>query len=149
MMADHWRIIARDRCDLLGEGPMWSNRDNAVYWVDILGQRVNRLSLASGQVTSWAMPEMIGWVIERENAEGFIAGFASGFAELHLDPLRIMPIADPQPRHPANRMNDAKADSKGCIFAGTGRHRAPCSGSILISGLSKSTADMPLPMARR
>lgn len=130
MMADNWRIIARGRGDLLGEGPMWSDRDNAVYWVDILGQLVNRLCLASDQITSWAMPEMIGWVIERDKAEGFIAGFASGFAELNLDPLRINPIADPQPGHPANRMNDAKADSKGRIFAGTKAEDGQASGAL-------------------
>jgi len=130
MMADNWRIIARDRCDLLGEGPMWSDRDNAVYWVDILGQRVNRLCLASDQVASWLMPEMIGWVIERAQVEGFIAGFASGFAALILDPLRIAPIADPQPGHPANRMNDAKADSKGRIFAGTKAEDGQASGAL-------------------
>lgn len=130
MMADNWQIIARDRCDLLGEGPMWSDRDNAVYWVDILGQRVNRLCLASDQVASWAMPEMIGWVIERVQAEGFIAGFAGGFAAFTLDPLSITPIADPQPGHPANRMNDAKADRKGRIFAGTKAEDGRASGAL-------------------
>jgi sugar lactone lactonase YvrE len=65
------------------------------------------------------MPEAIGWVIERESAAGFIAGFASGFAELELDPLRIRPLHDPEPDLPANRMNDAKADPQGRIWAGT------------------------------
>jgi sugar lactone lactonase YvrE len=129
-MADQWRIIARDRRDLLGEGPIWSDRANAVYWVDILGQRVNRFCLSSDQVASWAMPELIGWVIEREKTPGFIAGFASGFAELNLDPLRISSIADPQPGHPANRMNDAKADRVGRIFAGTKAVEGQASGAL-------------------
>ena len=34
------RIIARDRSDLLGEGPMWSARERALLWVDILGRKV-------------------------------------------------------------------------------------------------------------
>jgi sugar lactone lactonase YvrE len=129
-MADQWRIVARDRCDLLGEGPMWSDRANAVYWVDILGHRVNRMCLSSDQVASSAMPERIGWVIEREKNPGFIAGFASGFAELNLNPLRISPIADPQPGHPANRMNDAKADRAGRIFAGTKAEDGQASGAL-------------------
>ncbi|WP_301751421.1 SMP-30/gluconolactonase/LRE family protein [uncultured Erythrobacter sp.] len=129
-MADQWRIIARDRFDLLGEGPMWSDRANAVYWVDILGQRVNRLSLASDHVTSWAMPELIGWVIEREQHPGFIAGLAKGFAELNLDPLCISPIAELQPGNPANRMNDAKADRAGRIFAGMKAEDGEASGAL-------------------
>ncbi len=103
----------------LGEGPVWSERQNAVFWVDILGRQVMRLSLADGAVTRWDMPAPIGWLVERESKPGFIAGFASGFAELDLEPLAIRPIADPEPDLPTNRMNDAKADPKGRIWAGT------------------------------
>lgn len=113
------RIVARSQRDQLGEGPLWSSRENALFWVDIHGRQVHRLSLADDAVTSWDMPEMIGWVIERESARGFIAGFASGFAELHLEPLSIAAIADPEPHRPGNRLNDAKADSHGRIWAGS------------------------------
>ena len=113
------RIIEGSASSLLGEGPLWSARDNAVYWVDILGRRLRRYSLADESIAAWDMPEPIGWVIERGNAPGFIAGFASGFAELALDPLTIRPIGDPEPHLPDNRMNDAKADPEGRIWAGT------------------------------
>src|SRR5262245_54075127 len=106
------------RCEL-GEGPLWSSRDNAIYWVDILGHKLHRYSLASGAVRTWSMPEKIGWVVERREQPGFIAGFQSGFAELTLEPFAIRPILDPEPHHPGNRMNDAKVDRHGCIWAGT------------------------------
>lgn len=112
-------IVASSKRDRLGEGPLWSDRDNAVYWVDILGQRLNRLSLADDNFESWNMPEPIGWVIERETKLGLIAGFRSGFAELELDPFRITPIVAPEPDRDDNRMNDAKADAQGRIWAGT------------------------------
>jgi xylono-1,5-lactonase len=113
------RVIARDTHDILGEGPLWSARDNAVYWVDILAPALHRLSLDTHVVHSWPMPEKIGWVIERQTAPGFIAGFQSGFAALTLEPFAIVPIANPEPHLPDNRMNDAKADAQGCIWAGT------------------------------
>lgn len=113
------RTIPRDQRDLLGEGLLWSARDAAVYWTDILAPALNRLSLADGRVTRWPMPERIGWVIERRIASGFIAGFQSGFAELALDPVTVTPIADPEPGMPDNRLNDAKADRWGRIWAGT------------------------------
>jgi xylono-1,5-lactonase len=112
-------IIPGSGRSILGEGPLWSERLNAVFWVDILGRRLHRLSLADGSVTHWDMPEAICWVIERADHPGFIAGFASGFAELDLEPLSIRPIADPEPGLAANRMNDAKADLQGRIWAGT------------------------------
>ncbi|HEX7877052.1 MAG TPA: SMP-30/gluconolactonase/LRE family protein [Sphingobium sp.] len=113
-----WRKIDRDARDTLGEGTLWSARDNAVYWVDILAPALNRLSLADGRIDRWAMPEPLGWVAERKSG-GFVAGFQSGFAQLTLDPLTITPIGDPEPDLPGNRMNDGKADADGRIWCGT------------------------------
>ncbi len=113
-----WRIIEREQRDILGEGTLWSARENALFWTDILAPALNRLSLASGEITRWAMPEPLGWVVERAGG-GFIAGFQSGFARLDLDPLRIEHIGDPEPDLPNNRMNDGKADSTGAIWCGT------------------------------
>lgn len=112
------RVIARDRRDALGEGVMWSARDAAVYWVDILGRRVNRLDLGDDAVTSWELPDVIGWLIERE-CGGFVAGVGRAFVELTLDPLLITPIAAPERDRDGNRFNDAKADAAGRIFAGS------------------------------
>lgn len=111
------RVIRRDRRDRLGEGLFWSARDDAVYWTDILGRRVNRLTLADDRVDSWAMPGTIGWVIERADASGFVAGLDRRIVALTLDPLHVEVLADPD--IDGNRMNDAKADAAGRIWAGT------------------------------
>ncbi|WP_289144959.1 SMP-30/gluconolactonase/LRE family protein [uncultured Sphingobium sp.] len=111
-------MIARDGADMLGEGTIWSARDDAVYWVDILAPALNRLSLKDGAFERWAVPEPLGWVAERAGG-GFIGGFKSGFAEISLDPLTITPIGDPEPDLPGNRMNDGKADAQGQIWCGT------------------------------
>ena len=118
-MSDPRPVPRAGERDRLGEGLFWSAREGALYWTDILAPALNRLSLGDGRVTRWPMPDMIGWVIERRDAPGFIAGFRSGFAELLLDPVRITPIADPEPDLPGNRLNDAKADRHGRIWAGT------------------------------
>ena len=102
---------------LLGEGPLWSRRDRCVYWVDILGNSLHAWYLDE-TARSWHLPEHITWVIEREGG-GFIAGLMSGFAELDLDPLRIRHIVNPSPHEPLNRLNDAKADDRGRIWAGS------------------------------
>jgi xylono-1,5-lactonase len=114
-----WSIVNPLDRDQLGEGPLWSARDGAVYWVDILRQKLHRLRLRDGDLSSWALPEMIGWVIERRHHTGFIAGLRSGFAELQLDPFEVHVIARPEPDRPDNRLNDAKADSVGRIYAGS------------------------------
>ena len=116
---ESYRVIDRSVRDQLGEGLLWSERENAVYWVDILAQSLHRLSLGDEKVTSWAMPERIGWVIEREDHPGFIAGLQSGFYELTLNPLVLRHIVDPEPQYPNNRLNDAGVDGFGRIWAGT------------------------------
>jgi xylono-1,5-lactonase len=115
---DNVRIVAEGRADLLGEGPLYSTRENALYWTDILGQRLNRLLLLDESVASWVMPEALGWVVERRSS-GLIAGFASGVASLTLEPLSIDMIAQPEADKPELRLNDAKVDRQGRIWFGS------------------------------
>lgn len=115
-----WRIIERGKVrDTLGEGLFWSVREQALYWTDILAPALNRLSLNDGNIARWPMPERIGWVIERRDAPGMIAGFQSGFADLDPTTMKVTPIVAPEPDLPDNRLNDAKADRAGNIWAGT------------------------------
>ncbi|MCX8253420.1 SMP-30/gluconolactonase/LRE family protein [Beijerinckiaceae bacterium RH AL1] len=113
------RIVGREIRDILGEGLMWSPARNAVFWVDIMGQALHRLALADGTVTSWKMPERIGWILEREGRDDFIIGLKSGFAVLTLEPFAITHLCNPEPDRPHNRLNDAKVDRWGRIWAGT------------------------------
>lgn len=113
------RIVPRERRDRLGEGPYWHGPESALYWVDILNRRVNRLRLADGRVDSWETPEMVGWVIARADAPGFLAGFRSGVKAVTFEPLTVKPFAELSDHPPENRMNDAKADGQGRVWAGT------------------------------
>lgn len=112
------RVIERDRRDELGEGPLWSSRDDAVYWTDILGHRINRLSLRDGGVESWQMPNYTGWVIERESG-GFVAGIGREVAALAADGTIVDRIARLEADRAGNRVNDAKADAAGRVWMGT------------------------------
>ena len=112
------RIVPRAARDELGEGLLWSVRDNAVYWTDIIGKKLWRLNLADEAVRHWVMPEMIGWIIERASG-GFVVGLQSGFYRLSLEPFMLELIANPHPERPGNRLNDAKADAWGRIWAGS------------------------------
>jgi sugar lactone lactonase YvrE len=114
-----FRVIERATRDLLGEGPAWSARRGALFWVDILAPALRCFDPATGAVVSWDMPEKIGWAIECANHDRFIIGLKSGFAYLDIDTLQIEPIGRPEPDRPHNRLNDAKVDRAGRIWAGT------------------------------
>jgi len=109
--------IAAATRNALGEGPAWVASEGSVFWVDILGHRLHRLSLIDRAVKHWDMPEPICWLVERHGG-GFLAGFASGFAPLSLDPVEIgdiRPLGTPPANH---RLNDAKVDPAGRLWAG-------------------------------
>jgi len=104
----------------LGEGPVYVEREHRVYFVDIKAPAVHAYDLDDGGRHTWPMPDLIGWLIPEQNGDGFIAGFRHAFARLWLEPgVRIELIDDPHPEHPGNRLNDAKRDANGHIFAGS------------------------------
>jgi sugar lactone lactonase YvrE len=112
------RVIARNRRDRLGEGPLWSARHEALFWVDILGRRINRLTLADDRVESFEQPHYAAWIIERERG-GFVAGIGRDIVGIDLEGDRREPIASVDAGKAGNRLNDAKADGAGRIWAGT------------------------------
>ena len=103
---------------VLGEGPLWDEDEEALYWVDIKAPAVHRYVPGTGSTESWPMPEPVGCIARRRQG-GFIAGFKSGLAFLDLPDGRIERIGDPEPDLPDNRFNDGKCDGAGRFWAGT------------------------------
>lgn len=107
---------------ILGEGPVWDERNQVLYWLDIKGKRLYRTDPARLETEYWYLPEMIGCVVKGES-ETFLAGAESGFAEFRLgDPgtlVSIRKLHDPEPHLPGNRFNDGKRAPDGSFWAGT------------------------------
>ena len=104
----------------LGEGPLWVAEQNRLYFVDLKSQVLHGLDVASGARRSWAMPDYICWLVARRDGDGFMAGLRDGIARVWLEPeLRIEYLHRPFPAGSGLRMNDAKADSAGRIWAGS------------------------------
>jgi xylono-1,5-lactonase len=112
------RLLLDAKADL-GEGPLWSARDQAIYWTDIKVKRLNRYRLAGGATQSWDMPDMIGWAVERRNQPGLVVGLAHAIVEVTLDPFTVKRRCEIEAGKPANRLNDAKVDPQGRIWFGT------------------------------
>lgn len=110
------QAIARPERDILGEGLLWSGRGACLYWTDILGQRLWRMTL-DGAITSHAMPGRIGWVAERRHG-GLIAGIERSICRLD-DAMQPEAWISLEPDQPGNRLNDAKCDAMGRLWAGT------------------------------
>jgi sugar lactone lactonase YvrE len=102
---------------VLGEGPVWVEREAALYWVDIKGRKIFRIDEA-GERREWATPFRVGSLAPRANG-GFIAGTDEGIAEIDLDAGRFEILDHPEAHLPDNRFNDGKVDRAGRFWAGT------------------------------
>lgn len=102
----------------IGEGVLWDDRDQAVWWVDIEAPTLNRLDPATGRNRAWTMPSRIGCFAFREGG-GFVVALEDGFHLFDPEAGTFRHIHDPEPDKPANRMNDGAVDSRGRFLAGT------------------------------
>jgi sugar lactone lactonase YvrE len=116
-MADEVECVV-DCANKLGEVPLWDVSEQALYWVDIEGQFLHRLTPATGKVERWSMPERISSFALRENG-GLVVAFASGIAFYDLQTQGIEWIARPEAHLPGNRFNEGKVDRKGRFWVGS------------------------------
>jgi sugar lactone lactonase YvrE len=110
----------------LGEGALWDAAEQRFLFVDIHGCAIHAWWPGSGRRQSWATPERIGWLVPCADGDGFVAGFQSGFARVWLEAqLRSQAMGSPHAGMPDVRLNDAKADCHGRIWAGSMNNRDP------------------------
>jgi sugar lactone lactonase YvrE len=117
-----------DVAAILGEGPVWALSEAALYWVDIVGQKVFRWSAAEGTRT-WAPPRPISALAPRVGG-GFVGAGQGGFLTFDFGG-DVALIGTPEPGHSTNRFNDGKVDRAGRFWAGTmDRHEREASGAL-------------------
>lgn len=101
--------------DQVGESPLWSVAEQALFWVDIEGRAVGRLDGATGALRSWAVTERIGCIALHAEG-GLIAAMETGIFRLKLDD---QPMAGQTLLHAVSfpregmRFNDGRCDRRG------------------------------------
>ncbi|MBB3019674.1 sugar lactone lactonase YvrE [Microvirga lupini] len=110
--------VALDVRAELGECPVWSVEEQALYFVDIKGRALHRFVPATGAHCTFSMPEEIGCVGLRKGG-GFIAGFRSGLWLLDASGNRVKKLTDNPEDQRTSRFNDGRVDPAGRFLAGT------------------------------
>ena len=111
----------------LGEGPVWSAGEQALYWVDIENNTFYRYYPASGEYECFDVGLPIGVLALRAKG-GLVMATKKGFAFWHQQ-QGLHFIADPEADKPHTRFNDGKIDCQGRFWAGTMCGEKPeCSG---------------------
>jgi sugar lactone lactonase YvrE len=102
----------------LGESPVWSAAEQALYWVDIIAPCLHRLDPATGTRHSWPMPSTIGCAALADDG-GLLVALRGGVHHFNPRTQHLRFIADPEGPTPGNRYNDGKIAPCGRFFLGT------------------------------
>ncbi len=144
-MAD-FSVLSSSR-DRVGESPVWSVAEQALYWVDIEGRSIRRFDWASRTQQSWTMPQRVG-CIALSTRKTVIAAMETGIFEVTLAHTPVVNLlASAQHRAPNMRFNDGRVDASGRLWVGSMQmdmSRAAPDGALYCldeNGLSASKVD--------
>jgi sugar lactone lactonase YvrE len=102
----------------LGEGPLWSAAEQALYWVDIHQKRVERFEPARGKRNTWTFDQAVT-VLGLRRAGGFVFAGERGFGFWDGADGGLALAGHPEAHLPYNRFNDGAVDPAGRFWAGS------------------------------
>jgi sugar lactone lactonase YvrE len=104
--------------DILGECPIWSAREGALYWIDVRAPAIRRLHIATGVRDNWVLPELIGAMALRSDGR-IVVALRSGVALLDPATGHASPLATLHMPGSCMRLNDGKCDRQGRFWVGS------------------------------
>jgi sugar lactone lactonase YvrE len=110
------RLVLDARASL-GECPLWSVAEQALYWVDIAGCAIHRFDPVSGRDAQWPTPCEPGCIAFARGG-GLVAALRDGFYRFHPATGALRKIADAPYDTAAMRFNDGRCDAAGRFWAG-------------------------------
>ena len=107
-------LLCALRCRV-GESPLWSAPEQALYWVDIEGRRIHRCDWATRATRSWSAAERIGCIALHADG-GLIAAMQTGIFHVRPgagDALDARLLHSARFPRPDMRFNDGRTDRAG------------------------------------
>ena len=104
--------------DILGESPIWDDRTQCLYWVDIRRPAIRRLHTATGRFDSWAMPDLVGSIALTDEGRLLVA-LPQFIALFDLVSGSLESFARPPELVPGHRFNDGRCDRQGRFWVGS------------------------------
>lgn len=107
-----------DQRDILGECPLWDEREQALWWIDIRRPAIRRLDVASGRIDTWAMPELIGSIAFADDGR-LVVAMGDGVSLFDRTTGSLELLARLPVRIDGHRFNDGRCDRQGRFWVGT------------------------------
>ncbi len=101
-----------------GENPVWNEKEQRLYWIDIEEPALHRLDPATGADESFETPARIGSFALCESGAILVA-LRSGLARIRTESGAFEPLCAPPYNPLSHRFNDGKCDARGRFWVGT------------------------------
>lgn len=103
----------------LGEGALWDAQQQALYFLDIFGNKVFRHDPATGATRSWQTPGHVGAMALRDGGTGAVLALTDTLYTLDFATSSCEQLAGPAFDNPDVTINDGAADRRGrFVFGG-------------------------------
>ncbi|EHH69195.1 SMP-30/gluconolactonase/LRE family protein [Gluconobacter morbifer] len=103
---------------MLGEGPVWAEAEQSLYFVDIAAAKVHRFTPSSGALKTWDAPDRVAFLLPTTKGT-FLAGLPKGLHRFDPQTGTFSEDAVIEPDYPHNRLNDGCVDPQGNAWFGT------------------------------
>ncbi|MFN3668237.1 MAG: SMP-30/gluconolactonase/LRE family protein [Brevundimonas sp.] len=102
----------------LGEGPVWDETRDALWFVDIKGRRLHRYTPSTGDKASWDAPDQIGFALPAEDGS-LICGIRGGLFRFSVENGDFSLFQPVETDRPWNRLNDGFVAPDGSLWFGS------------------------------
>lgn len=102
----------------LGEGPVWSEREACVWFVDIKGRKLHRYRPSDRSKRSWDTPDQTGFALPATDGS-LVCGVRTGLHRFWPETGRFEFLTAVEPDRPQNRLNDGFAAPDGSLWFGS------------------------------
>jgi sugar lactone lactonase YvrE len=102
----------------LGEGPVWSPSEQALWFVDIKRRQIHRHDARTGEGRSWSAPAPPGFLARLADG-GWLAGLKTGLHRFDPGAGTFALHCEVEPDRPGNRLNDGAVDALGRLWFGS------------------------------
>lgn len=125
----------------LGEGPVWDEITQSLYFVDVKRHLLFSYQFPEGIKKTWKAPDQISFVVLRKGG-GLICGVGKTIYLFSPKQELFVPLLSVEDGHSTTRLNDACVDPKGRLWFGTmdDEEQQPfgCLYSVEFSGIKPS-----------
>ncbi|WP_206950608.1 SMP-30/gluconolactonase/LRE family protein [Trinickia acidisoli] len=102
----------------LGEGPVWSKSEKAVYFVDIKRKHVHRYAAETRETMTWPAPSEPGFIVPASDGT-FVCGLRKGLYRFDARTGTFDKLKDVERDQVGNRLNDGFSDPQGYLWFGS------------------------------